>query len=522
MYNTSKKGVTMVRKYFKISLLLLGAVGFAQADDGISFNNSKTFFWIRPPFQSSLPEKETLWRDRALARECGVSGAFQIVPFGGRSVKASEIAEYFMFCHKSELNVATGNLPGLPTNPNLRDVNAADFNIAVGLSNPAFQSTIKFRPRHSFAGVGFDYKQYLAARDACEKKWWMEISFPVLHVKNDMRLSETSNGVAPLNANVNANMVEAFKGLKGYFNPSIGDGTVTGSAWKYGKINGPRKKTGVADIELKLGYDYLCEEMCHAESYIGGLIPTGNRAEAHYVFEPIVGHGKHGGLIWGASWGWEVWNSCDRYLHFEMATNGKYLFKNTQHRSFDVKGKPWSRYMLVYNNASDAANQAVQDGINVFTRKVEVRPRFQKDLNSAFVYTSCGFQAELGYNFWAKDAEKIKLDRPWEGTQAFAAIDDAGGSAGANLINRAITIKETFEDCNVAYGANLAIRAQDLDLQSASSPSALTHTFYGSLGYRWDDWCYPTFVGLGGSYELADDYGAISRWTIWGKFGVSI
>jgi hypothetical protein len=211
-----------------------------------------------------------------------------------------------------------------------------------------------------------------------------------------------------------------------------------------------------------------------------------------------------------------------------MATNGRYLFKNTQRRSFDVKGKPWSRYMLVYNNASDAANQLATSGINVFTRKVEVRPRFQKDLNMAFVYTSCGLQGELGYNFWAKDAEKIKLDRPWEGTQAFAALDSypsryaTGGTSGSTRIDRAITIKENFVDCYVMYSPNLAIRAQDLDLQSASSPSALTHTFYGSLGYHWNDWCYPTFVGLGGSYELADDYGAINRWTIWGKFGVSI
>ncbi len=354
-----------MRKYVKLSLLFLGAVGFvaqttASSKDDSAFNSSKTFMWIRPPFQSSMPEKESLWRDRALAKEGGLSGAFQIVPFGGRSINKKDIAEYFMFCKKSSLNVATDNFPELVGNPNLRDVNAAHFNIHVAspASSPAFQSTIQFRPRHTFAGVGFDYKQYLHCRDACEKKWWAEISFPLLHVRNDMRLSEviTSTGTnTPLNDNVNTNMVEAFKGAKPFVNPltEFSSNSITGSGWNFGKIAGSRKKTGVADIELKLGYDYLCEEMCHAEGYIGGLIPTGNRPDAKFVFEPIVGHGKHGGIIWGASWGWEVWASCDRYVHFEMATNGRYLFRNSQHRSFDVKGKPWSRYQLVYRNPQE-------------------------------------------------------------------------------------------------------------------------------------------------------------------------
>ena len=541
-----------MRRYVKLSLLFLSAVGLANAQpscpttkndcntcpDGSSkgdtaFNSSKTFLWIRPPFQSSMPEKESLWRDRALAKECGLSGAFQIVPFGGRSTNKKDIAEYFMFCKKSALKVATDNFPALVDNPNLRDVNAAHFNIHVANpgSSPAFQSTIQFRPQHTFAGVGFDYKQYLHCRDACEKKWWMEISFPVLYVRNDMRLTEcvTSTGtVEPLNDNVNKNMIEAFCCPKPFVNPSLNDGSVvTGSGFQFGRICGSRKKTGVADIELKLGYDYLCEEMCHAEGYVGGLIPTGNRPDAKFVFEPIVGHGKHGGIIWGASWGWEVWSSCDRYVHFEMATNGRYLFRNSQHRSFDVKGKPWSRYQLVYRNETDADAQAPFEGINVFTRKVKVNPRFQKDINTAFVYTSCGFQGELGHNFWAKASDKIKLDKCWEGTQAFVNLQPesnnaTGGTNAADEINRAITIKENFSIANADYSTDFAIKAGDLDLESASSPCALTHIFYGSLGYRWDDWCYPTFVGLGASYEISSEHSAISRWTVWGKFGVSI
>lgn len=510
-----------MNKHIKVSLVLLSLIGMAYADhSNKAFANSKTFFWIRPPFQTAMPEKETLFRDRALAKECGWSGAFQVVGFGGQSTHSKDMAEYFMFCTKSELIVASNNLAELADNPNARDVNAAHFNILAQTTGDPFKSTFKFRPRHTFYGAGFEYRQYLHCKDACEKYWWFDISFPVLYVRNDMRLTEVVTSGTPLNANVNANMVEAFKGAKGFFNPSTA--TVTGTAWTYGKIDGARKKTGVADIEVKLGYDFICDDCCHAEAYIGGLIPTGNRPKAHFVFEPIIGHNKHGGIMWGGSWGWQIWENCDSYLHVEMAANGRYLFQGKEWRSFDVKGKPWSRYMLVYLDADDAASQAATTGINVFTRKLKVTPRFMHDLNTALVYTWCNFQAEVGYNFWAKTSEKIRLDSAWEVGPAFASLADSGATNGANAINRAITIKENFSACEADYSTLQAIQEQDLDLLSASSPALISHTFYGSVGYRWDDWCYPVFAGFGGSYEFASEHGAINRWMLWGKVGFSI
>ena len=172
MYNTSKKGVTM-RKHIKVSLLLLSAASLAQASSGDP--SSHTFIWIRPSFQSHMPEKITGWYDRALARDCGVSGAFQIVPFGGQTTNRSDLGKYFMFCNKNVLRVAEGDSnitdnTSAAYNPNFRDVDAANFNIHTSSNN--FQSDIRFRPRQSFAGVGIDYKQYLHRRDACEKKWW--------------------------------------------------------------------------------------------------------------------------------------------------------------------------------------------------------------------------------------------------------------------------------------------------------------------------------------------------------------
>lgn len=546
MYNTSKKkGVTIMRNQVKSSLLLLlfatSFAAYASGDRTVPYN-SHTFLTIRPPFQGSMPEKVTMWRDRALARDCGWSGAFQFVGFGGRSTHASDIGKYFMFCQKNRLVVAGQDAAGInfgqaDYNPNARDVEAIHFNIQP--AGPAatantFRSVIQFKPRHSYGGVGIDYKQYLHGRNACEKKWWLEVSTPIMNVRNDVRLTETVSKTITPTTSANANMIEAFKGQKPFFNRNLnplGDntsGTITGSGWRYGKICGSRSRTRAADIEVRIGYDYLCEEMCHAEGYFGGLIPTGNRPNGEFVFEPIVGYNFNGGLIWGGSFGWEIWSSCDRYLHIEMETQGRYLFQNTQRRSVDVKGKPWSRYMLVYQNEADAAACWVTEGINIFTPKVEVTPRYTKDLTTALVYTHCGFQGEIGHNFWAHPAERVKLKNDFPTGVAFVGMDNNGypicdmveGDGG--LINRAITIKENFQLENRDYQSNLPIREEDLDLNTAATPCAITNIFYGSLGYRWDNWCYPMFVGIGGSYELASDFGAISRWMVWGKIGVSI
>ena len=69
-------------------------------------------------------------------------------------------------------------------------------------------------------------------------------------------------------------------------------------------------------------------------------------------------------------------------------------------------------------------------------------------------------------------------------------------------------------ECNV-------IKACDIDLESATHPYYFSHTFYASLGARWDDREYPLFIDLGGSYEFGCENMILNRWTAWAKFGAS-
>ncbi len=496
--------------------------------------SSQSFFRVRPHFQGASPEKVSMYRlERIYARIDGKHGAFQVVPFGGRTTNSRRFATFFTpFC-KAELIVAED-----PDED--RDIDATAFNIFTEnsfTSGNAFKSLICLRPRQSTAGVGLSWRQKLSRNGEEEKGFWFEVSLPITHVRNTMDLSENvlqsgggavTSGTKPnLSKIAQPNMTTAFQQ----------------QAFNFGRIpcdcGDGLTKTSVADVDLRVGYGWKSESMCHLESYFGILIPTGNKVRGCNMFEPIVGHDHHVGFEFGNAGGFRIWanEEKEREVWIETAIHSIYLNKNTQRRSFDVLYKPWSRYLPVYCNiaqaqqAVDASNPAIYTpGINVFTQDVEVHGRFQRTYNTAFVFNGSQFSGEAGYNFFCRDGECVELCN-WCDTVAFVSCNaQVGESIGAT--NRFRTIDKCNGDCpgenavvsNVVqedfYNKN-TIKQADLDLNSAAAPCQTQHTFYANLGYRWDDIEYPIFVGIGGSYEFAPDNTGLDRWLVWGKIGVS-
>lgn len=493
--------------------------------------SAHSFFRVRPQFQGASPEKRSFWgMDRMYARIDGKHGAFQVVPFGGRSGEARRLASYFMpFC-KAELLVQGGGDPDTAD----RDIDARVFNIHTTDVNVNFKSRICFRPQQSVAGVGLNWRQKLSRNDE-EKGFWFEASMPIVRVRNAVKLSETvleSGGSVDTTdyPTAQANMTSAFQQ----------------AAFNFGRVpcncNDGLSKTGVADLDLRIGYGWMGDAICNMESYLGVLIPTGNKVTGCNIFEPIVGHNHHVGFEFGSSFAYQVWinEEKERALWIETSIHSIYFDKNTQRRSFDVKYSPWSRYLPVYTSfaQAQAANTASMTnkgytlytpGINVFTQDVKVHGRFQRTLNTAIAYQSSHFMAEGGYNFFVRDAECVELCN-WCNTVAFLAdssVDSAstGDAIGATNRFRSINKQNTDNDkVFLADGSNYnatVIKQEDLDLSSAAAPAQMQHTFYGTVGYRWDDREYPLFVSLGGSYEFASDNSGMDRWLVWGKIGMS-
>jgi hypothetical protein len=507
----------MKKKIIKLVLILSAPA--LKADDF----SCHSFFTVRPQFRLVAPEKEALFRnDRMLLREGGIEGTTQVVVYGGQSTNDLNLNRYFLPSNKSALNAQEYKSPNF-TQDGLfvKDLEARNFNIATSGAS-TFKSTIYFRPQQTSIGIGFSWIQNLWHDSKDVPRIWAEVSFPVQYINNQMCLNEfvINNGGGPDGqigldgAPHVANMTQAFAQQN----------------WLYGKVDNCADLSvwGVNDIEVTIGYNAFTCYTCDFNAYTGFVIPTGtkiNQKNAAYIWRPVVGNNHHWGLLFGAHAGFICFEHKLHRIDLEFDVEGQYLFKNTQWRSFDlVQQGQWSRYLEVYQNVA-AATQAAGDpspliqnagtsGINVFTTAAQVHPKYTINTNSGFIYTWKALQAELGFNFFVRQAEEI-TKCSWNTDVAIKDID------GAGLTNSARTIKNNFPNSDIPLANYTALTLADLNLNSAAHPTTLTHTIYTALGCNWNNPCIPVFIGAGASYEFTTVTLALDRWLVFGKVGIS-
>jgi hypothetical protein len=336
-------------------------------------------------------------------------------------------------------------------------------------------------------------------------------------------------------------------------------------AWLYGKIGCPQKITRLADIELALGYQWWCGDCASTNWYVGLVIPTGNKVCAEFVAPAVVGNGFHVGIMTGSTTEVLLADEECYQASYRLDMNARYLFRNTQKRSFDLLGNEWSRYMMVWENkaaytaalvaaqatitsatASGIAQRGYTPGINVFTTDMYVKPRLQGRVNQALYLRGENFRAELGWNTFAKHKECVSLAcDEWADAPAFAEPSYIGGVG----LNNARTIYNDYQTMSynvvdnlgrigytatpgslVTIGFNnladtnyddFAITAAQINFDSASSSAVLTQTPYASLGYLFNCGCMTSEFSIGGSYEFSSGNSALNQWLVWGKYEIA-
>lgn len=475
----------------------------------LSFANdvtSHTFFSVPPPFISGSPEKEMIFGlEHHDVTEDGKGVSFQMVPLGGASTDPKALVHFFLPFGKSCVVVAEDSSAAAQ----VRDVAARHLNIET--VNDTFNSVVCFNPSWKVAGIGFTYRQRLTCSCHGGTGWWLEISAPVLRVKTNMELQEEiindGGGVADVIGLDNT--------------PRVANATLAFNqpGWKYGKIDSceSMERVGVADVELKLGYNTVVHGNWYSRSYIGVLLPTGNKPRGIKVFEPIVGSNHHLGILYGSSLGILFWQyEAHRFdLIIDMAS--RYLFSNHQLRLFDLEDKQWSRYMEVYKNLAEAqlAQQTLNvnsgtSGNNVFAQCLRVHPRFLGFVTTRISYTHGPWMVEASSSLFARQAELVDID--WKRRPALKHVSGLGNTTTAR------TIKDDF-DCVVVDADNYTpIKSGQLNLESAAHPAIVAHILAATVGYKTNK---GTFAGLGGSYEFAFSNTSMSRWLVWGKMGVA-
>lgn len=514
-----------MKKFFSLIMLCTSIISIVNAD----VSSARTFFSIRPHFLKGSPERISLFRNDLLQERTKCRAAVEAVVYGSVTshIGSEKLSRYFLQPSSLDgaLNVREFNARAECEKPfnsedfNVnKDLEARNFNIVT--RNQSFRSRVCIFPKQTVVGLGLVYKQSLKLNSDGTTEWWFEASLPIENVKNDMGLREriTNRGGGP----------NRSRGLNGKRHVASMKRALNQDSWKYGKIAPcSLSKTGVADVNLIVGYNYHTAPHAHLASYFGLIVPTGNRPRGKYLFEPIVGNDHHWGIIAGNSIGFALLKRFGWHINWRTEMVANYLFQNHQIRSYDLIGKPWSRYLEVYSGPVQANNALRNDshysgssGINYMTGCFKVKPHYYGQFNTAFLFDRQFYHsditAELGYNLYARQAESVELVNSRRlNNVAIKAIQGKGRTTEARNID------QNFLRSYVPFDSNyLTISKRTIDLESASHPAVVSHTVYTTVGVT-GEYRYGTLTtAVGGSYEFSQHRvnNSLNRWTAWGKF----
>ncbi|TET06960.1 hypothetical protein E3J79_00370 [Candidatus Dependentiae bacterium] len=302
-----------------------------------------------------------------------------------------------------------------------------------------YQSCVTFEPRIDNFLVDFNF--YLGLDEWCQGTYF-RIHAPLVHTRWNLDMCECievegTNIHWPgyfnktLSVSSTSTIGIARNNLVSRFTSfitgcgAINSNDITFNKLCYAKMACDRcTDTALADIQMTLGWNFWCEEDYHAGLNIRAVVPTGTRPNASYLFEPIVGNGKHWELGGGLTGHWVAWKSEDEEIScaFYLDANVTHLFKAKQCRTFDLTCKPLSRYMLaakfktpVINLIAEPDQKPIKQFAGVYTPvanlttlAVDISVGAQADLVLMFQYLHNNWSFDLGYNFWATDCEKIE------------------------------------------------------------------------------------------------------------------
>lgn len=482
--------------------LLVAALTLSAAHLSAESNSTNKTFLMPRPVGVNAAMQSTTFGDLVNRKAHDKFGAnFELTGFWQASADGKEQGKYFLADSKSTINVSRGladYLPGSSVDAGLL-IHANGF-IVGGVADAAGATTVSLDPRQEVYGVRLDYHQDL---HKLVKGLYLSANLPVVNVSNNPRL--TVAGSAPL-----ANLAGYFAGT---FSSAVASNAQ--AALKYGKV-AKRSESGVADIDVVLGYKFLNKAKYHAGLGIALTIPTGNTATGEYMFEPMVGNGKHWGLGADFCGGARLWENEESSIKLNLALKYRYLFENGERRTLglmnltnDVKSN-MSQYNLLQVNGA-AMNAALVPAANITNLPVNVTPGSQFDGNLSLSYHRGGFSLDLGYNMYAREAEDVKLK-------------GSGLPANYAVAARAFDTAVAFDVADVDHVetgvAGTVLTNANLNLAGAETGSQFTNAIFGGAGYVFKNMDCPIMLGLGGKYEFANNNNALEQWGVWLKAGV--
>jgi hypothetical protein len=401
--------------------VLIGVV-FFSCQLSYAFRGYKTF--VSPRSQGCDAARELVgWQETINKSDPGYNYfSFSITPVYGQVFKNKQIVKSLIGC--SDTVAFSGSRYPLRDKD---DILADNF----GLPSD-FKSAIKFCPSINNFVMDFNFFWGL---DELHDGLFMRLHMPIVHSKWDLNMCETvcTTGTAfypagymgPERINRNKLAEDVEMALRG--TTTFGD---MDEVLQYGTVFGHDRDTHIADFRFELGYNVLRDQDYHLGFAVLVAAPTGTRPCAQYLFEPIVGNGKH----------WELGLGITSHIDFDdkhcwalyADANLTHLFGSCQKRSYDFKcNGSGSRYMLLaevlppsQNLFFDAAgtlaapNQytgRLLPAINKTTLDSTIKVNIQADIAVKLSYHhDDNLSFDFGYSLWARSAEKLVCRQAFE------------------------------------------------------------------------------------------------------------
>ena len=461
--------------------------------------SSQSFMFTRPVYSNIAAQIASYWHDMIYEKIGCKALSAQVIPIYQESIDSSPQGRYFLINHKNTLVFKGDNMININMTPSARDVRAEWF----GLPND-FVGTFSINPKQKQFGVWIEFNKDLKtfSCDDVFKSIWVGVAFPFQSVENNLRPGQLL--VSGQADEFPHDIIQAFNQ----------------STYCYAKIrNGKKTKKSVAELHFKLGTTFMARDGFQIGAYSSLIFPTFGHQNAEFIFDPFLGHNRHFGFGSGVNFQFPL--NCDiecKLISLFFNIENLVFLRNFQHRTLDLRFKPWSRYLL-FNKKDGTQNIP---GVNVLTRRVKMQPFNMVDLTAGFRVQAGWLEAEIGYDLWAHGNEELKLKKPFPKDEFGIAGDgtlvpdtNIGATASKSTINERAPI-DRDENNNPTF---VAIKELDLDRHSGIARAAVAHRAHFAIGAVHDECTFALSWGIGGFVEIPQNNSALQNWGVWGKVG---
>ncbi len=446
---------------------------------GLTQISSQTFLFTRPLFQN-IATRTTLWHDAGFdeTKNTGfrVTGSFQ------STTTSPLLKQYFLMQNHDSIVISNTDANrdirpewlGLPNN----------FGGTLNITPEQSQGCFEIQARHSlksFFKTGFLSSMYVAA------------SMPILLVKNNLNFSQSRITNAGPTTNTVFDIVSAF----------------TNPTWNYQKISTSNKTTvRPGELRLELGKTFISNERALLVSYSGISLPMTGPQKNEYIFTPQIGNNGHIGFLWGAHLqapltSKESFTSCTFFLDLENT----WLIRNHQYRTFDLKNKEWSRYLLL-RKKNQIIDQTIP-AINILTQKVRLSPYSIVEFSTGLRLDVNKVMAEIGFGVWGHGGERAKLIAQWQEIYGIAGTA-INTTASTSTIREQATNDATFTP----------ILQNDINLNSGETVPTVNYRVHTSLGTHIRGKKADGFLGIGAFIEIPHNpTKSFEQWGLWLTLG---